>query len=345
MSAKRELEGASDSGFSEFRAFIRQAVENGEVWRMKHEGARDTVRRVVHSLLERLNREAAVLKEDLVFYQNLLSRVSSRRTKADGLKKLVLDNLSGTYETLTRRLEDDFKAGLSIGTILRRSIPLIRDKDIKTWLTELQTVFEHTASERIEADTLGVSRDLADEMQAMLNELTGEIEHRRNAIDGDFERFSTERLDLLERLRGKLQGLRIVDIVGEQGLEGSDLGSLTLAGGGLAALGTVIALATKLVVFDITGGILAAVGAAIIAAALFWKRRSILSDFSNKLNRSKKEFRNRLDQDISALYDRLFHEIEHVLSEPDRRIQAQMDQLQPWIDQAHILSEKINELS
>ncbi|MBN1625603.1 MAG: dynamin family protein, partial [Deltaproteobacteria bacterium] len=44
VSAKRETEGATDSGFSEFRGYLRDAVQSGDVWRMKVEGSRDTVR-------------------------------------------------------------------------------------------------------------------------------------------------------------------------------------------------------------------------------------------------------------------------------------------------------------
>lgn len=38
VSAKREMEGAADSGFAEFRDYFRRTVESGEVWRMKLEG-------------------------------------------------------------------------------------------------------------------------------------------------------------------------------------------------------------------------------------------------------------------------------------------------------------------
>ena len=134
MDAKRESKGASDSGFSEFREFIRKAVESGGVWRMKFEGARDTAGKVLSQILEKVCRDEAALADDLAFLQRLRAKVASRREKANGLRRLVVDNLSSTYDALARQLERNFREGLSVGSILRGSLPLVRDKTFQTWL-------------------------------------------------------------------------------------------------------------------------------------------------------------------------------------------------------------------
>ena len=338
LSAKRELEGASDSGFAEFREFLRSAVESGEVWRMKVEGSRDTVRKIAGDLLAKLSNEKAALVEDRAFYQDLLARVEGRREKAQSLRRLVVDSLGLSYDRLASRLEDDFREGLEVGTILRRSIPFLRDKDVKTWIRETQEKFEKTAKEEIEAESSRVSKDLSDEMKAMLDDLSAAIAHRQERQQKGGRPVASDRIDILERLRNQLRDLRISDIVDEKGIQGSDLGKLTLAGGGIAALGAVIAMATHLIAFDITGGILAAVGAGLVAVTLLWRRSAIMNDFSQKMKKSRDEFRARLDQEITQIFERLFLEIRHDLNEPLSRLDEEAARIASLAEEARLLS-------
>ncbi len=338
LSAKRELEGASDSGFAEFREFLRTAVESGEVWRMKVEGSRDTVRKIVGDLLARLRSEEAALAEDKTFYRDLLARVEGRRLKAQSLRRLVVDSLGLSYDRLASRLEDDFREGLEVGTILRRSIPFLRDKDVKTWIKETQEKFEKTAREEIDAESSRVSKDLSDEMKAMLDDLGAAIAHRQERQQKGGRPVASDRIDILERLRNQLRDLRISDIVDEKGIQGSDLGKLTLAGGGIAALGAVIAMATHLIAFDITGGILAAVGAGLVAVTLLWRRSAIMSDFSQKMKKSRDEFRARLDQEITQIFERLFLEIRHDLKEPLSHLDDETARISSLAEEARLVS-------
>ena len=339
LSAKRELEGASDSGFAEFREFLKSAVESGEVWRMKVEGSRNTARKIVNDLLARLRGEEAALVGDSAFYQDLLGRVEGRRVKAQSLRRLVVDSLGLSYDRLASRLEADFREGLEVGTILRRSIPFLRDKDVKTWIKETQEKFEKTAKEEIEAESTRVSKDLSDEMKAMLDDLAAAISHRQERQQKAERPVASDRVDILERLRSQLRDLRISDIVDEKGIQGSDLGKLTLTGGGIAALGAVIAMATHLIAFDITGGILAAVGAGLVAVTLLWRRSSIMKDFSLKIEKSRGEFRARLDQEITQIFERLFLEIQHDLKEPLSRLEAETARIVSLAEEARHVSE------
>ncbi|HOC38243.1 MAG TPA: dynamin family protein, partial [Thermodesulfobacteriota bacterium] len=337
LSAKREVEDASDSGFAEFRQFLREAVESGEVWQMKVEGGRDTLRRVLSRLLARLQSEEAALSDDRAFYEQLLAKVDGRRERARSLQRLVVDSLCATYDRLSVRLQRNFEEGLGIAAILRRTLPFVRDKDIKTWLRDLQDEFENSAKEEIEAESQRVSRDLSDEMRSMLVEINEAITVRSERPGPSALPLAYDRTELLERLQNRLGRLKIADIIGEQGLQGSDLGSLTLTGGGLAALGAVIALATNLMVFDITGGILAAAGASLVAVTLLWRRSAILTDFAARLEASGRDLRHRLEQEITQMFDKLFLELRHALQEPLASVDQQKARVSPLAARAEKL--------
>ena len=334
VSAKLESEGNADSGFNEFRQFLRNAVQTGEVWRMKVEGARATAGRVVDNLISRLRGEQVAIADDRVFYDNLLAKVKSRREKAKALRRLAVDSLCVSYDRLATRLEQDFKEGLGVGTVLRRSLPFIRDTDIKTWLKELQANFEKAAKKEIEAESSRVSKDISEEMTTMFNELTEAISHRHSATVERFPVMGFDRAEILIRLQQQLHDLRISDVAGEKGIRGSDIGRLSLTGGGITALGAIIALASNMMIFDITGGVIALSGAGIIAATLIWKRSGILNDFSQKLRKSREEFRDRLDTEISRIFEKLFMEIEHRLKEPLSSLEEKANRLEPLIEEA-----------
>jgi len=339
VSAKRETDGVPDSGFTEFREYLREAVQSGEVWRMKVEGARDTVRSIIANLLTGLRKEQAVIAEDKLFYERLLSRAEGRREKANSLRRLAVDSLCVTYDRLTSRLEQDFAEGLSVSALLRRSIPFLRDKDVKTWLKDLQAQFEKTSKQEIDGESMRVSKDISDEIKLMFDELTEAVAHRRNISREEGMPSASDRSEVLSRLQQQLQGLQISDIVGDKGIQASDLGSRTLAGGGIAAIGALIAFMTKIMVIDITGGVIALAGAGLVAVTLLWKRSGILRDLSRNLERSREEFRGRLDREIAQLFDKLFLEINHRLSEPLSSLEESSARLARIAEEA----EQINE--
>jgi len=341
VSAKREFEGATDSGYAEFRNFLTRAIQSGEVWNMKIEGSRDTAKKIVNGLIARLRSEQQAIADDMTFYKNLLSKVEARREKANALRRLAVDSLCISYDRLASKLEEDFTEGLGIGTVLLRAIPILRDKDVKTWLKELQANFESTSKQVIDTESMRVSKDISDEIMLMFSELTDAIVHRQSTTQEVFSTKDHDRTEILTHLQKQLQELRIADIVTNKGIQGSDIGKLSLAGGGIAALGAVIAFATQLVVLDITGGIIALVGAGLIAVTLIWKRSSILHDFSQKMNKSRSEFRERLDKEIARIFEKLFMEIEHRLEEPLSRLNSKAGQLSILVAEG----ERVNELS
>jgi gas vesicle protein len=344
VSAKLENERKPDSGFSEFRKYLGNAIQSGEVWRMKVEGARDTASQIASRVIVRLQGEQAAVEEDKAFYTTLLGRVKSRREKADALRRLAVDSLCVTYDRLADKLEQDFADGLGAGNVLRRSIPFLRDKDVKTWLRDLQANFEVASRKEIEAESARVSKDISEEMMSMFNELTEAID---NHHDKSTERFiirDPDRAEILTRLQQQLQDLRLSDIAENKGIEGSGIGRLSLTGGGLAALGAVIAFSSHLMIFDITGGILAIAGAGIIATTLIWKRAGILRDFRKKLRTSRDEFRHRLNVEIGRMFEKLFMEIEHRLKEPVSHLDEKSQRLLPLIQEAEQVKEKAEKI-
>lgn len=339
VSAKRETEGAPDSGFAQFRQFLSSAVENGDVWLMKLESTRDTVKKIVTTLHDRLKLEEASISGDMALLNELGNKVKRRREKTSELKRLLVNNLSVSYNRLSSIFENDFKEGLSVTNILRRSIPFMRDVDFKSWMEGLQSRFDKEAKAEIEDASKHVSRELSNEIQSMFDDLNSAISHRQEGKKTGGLSLGPDRADILERLQAKLQNIRVSDIIGDKASQASELGSLTLSGGGLAVLGAIIASVFHLVAFDITGGILAAIGTTLVAFTLLWKRPNILRNFSRKLAESQNEFRERFDQEISQIFEKIYLEIEFRLNESDRELKEKAELIRPLMKEAHLIIE------
>jgi ribosome biogenesis GTPase A len=341
VSANREREGSPDSGFSEFRDYLRKTIETGDVWQIKMEGAKATIQKIAAQLLAQQTEIHAALLSDKAFIETLRAKVASRREKVNSLRKSVVDSMCLTYERLANTLKQDFSNGLKVSTVLSRSIPLplIRDKDMKQWLADLQKSFEYRAKAEIEQEARRVSKDLYAEIDNLFQSLCQSIESHKSAIvssDLPSTQNRTVTLEILDGLRRKLDDLRISDLFASQSISALNLERLTMAGSGITAIGTVMALATKLVLLDITGGILAATGLMIVAGTLVWKRGAILSEFQQKIEESKGEFRERLNAEIEKLFAHIFLELEHRLSEPLKEIDLKINAVKPRIEEAEL---------
>jgi len=340
VSAKLEEENNTDSGFDSFRKYLSKAIQTGDVWRMKVEGARDTAVKIAGRLEVQLREEKHAIDDDKTFYDRLLSKVKMRREKAEALRQMAVDSLCASYDRLANGLERDFEAGLGAGAVLKRSVPLLRDKDVKTWLKDLQQNFETATRKEIDAESARISKDIAEEMQSMFDELTGAINQRHHTTMGRLINTDPDRAEILQRLQKQLHDLRLSDIADHKDIESSGVGRLSIAGGGLAALGAVIAIASNMMIFDITGGILAFTGAGMIAVTLIWKRSGILRDFKRKMKQSRDEFRHRLNVEISSMFEKLFLETEHRLKEPLVLLNEKTERLEPLIEGAAFIREK-----
>ncbi|MFN2508063.1 MAG: dynamin family protein [Chthoniobacterales bacterium] len=346
LSAKQEMEGNPQSGFAEFRHYLQSAIARGEVWRMKVEGSYETIRVVIAKLLEHLRAEQEAVAEERAFYHDLLQKVEARETKARALKQLIVESLSATYDRLAEESEHEFAEGLRIGKLLRRTIPFLRDKDLKTWLEDLEAGFQASALKQIATEAPDLSRDLFEEMQTLMKELAEGVAQRQEGLKTSMVLPpSAQHLEILEQLRAKLDRIRVADdILTDEVAETSDIRRLALAGSGVAVIGVVIVVLSENAWLNITGTAFAAIGTLLTASGLLWRRSGILRDFRRKLGRSRKEFHDRIEAEFSKVFDGLFYELRQFLTETIFRLDLQASHINPVLDETFRVGEAASEL-
>lgn len=347
LSAKRELEGWADSGFTEFREFLRYGIECGEVWRTKVEGSYQTIRTVMTKLLTHLRTEKEAIAEERTFYQGLLQKVETRQENATVLKASIVGQLSATYDRAARESEDQFAENLRFGEIFRRAIPFSGEKDNDAWLGELKTRFQNTRVE-IAREAPRVAQTLLTEMQSLTEELRLNIVRRQARIRESVILPQTAgRFEMLEQLKAKLASLRVAEInqiVHDTVGEAADIRKLTLTGTGLAAVGGLILLLSFQSWMGIMGVTFVALGVFLVVTGLLWRRTGLLRDFRQKLGASRKQFRERLDAHIGQIFDGLFYEVHQALTESIFRLEVQESFLTPLLEESFQVGESAAEM-
>jgi ribosome biogenesis GTPase A len=346
LSAKREMEGIPEHAFAEFRNFLQNTIACGEAWRMKVEGSYQTIRSVMTRLLAHLRTEKSAVDDERAFYQELLCLVDAREAKARGLKQLIVDKLAATYDSLARQSEDEFAKGLRIGKLMRRAVPFLRDKNTEAWLRDLKSDFEKTARKEMTAEAAQVSKDLFNEMRAMMDDLAQSIARRHERIRADvLLPKAAEQLETLKSLQTKLEGMRVDDnILRGKVEETTDVRKLAVAGSLLAGLGVVIAGLSPILWLDVTGGIFLGTGIFLVAVGLFWRRSTMLKDFKARLGDSQQQFRGRLDDEFGEIFDRLFYDVRQSLTESLFRLDLQASFNAPLLEETFQIGEAASDM-
>ena len=346
LSAKRELEAMPESGFSEFRDYLQNAIACGEVWRMKVEGSYQTLRSVMARLLSHLRLEKAAIDEERAFYQDLFRKVEAYEARAYSLKLAIVEKLSATYDSLAKQSEDEFAKGLRLGKLFKRAIPFFRDKDTRTWLQDLKARFERSARKEIENEAAELSKDLFDWMRTMMDELVQGIAGRQERIkENALLPQAASRLAMLEQLRSKFEFIRVDDeVLRGKVAETKDVRTLALAGSGLVGLGIIIVSLSPILWLDITGGIFLVTGIVLVAVGLLWRRSSVLRDFRQKLGDSRQEFQDRLDSEFSQTFDSLFYEVRQALTESVFRLDLQASFNAPLLEETFQIGEAASDM-
>ena len=325
VSALRERQGAQDSGFAEFRAYLRSSVESGDVWQIKFDGACTVLKQVITSIRSGLHEKKSLILDDIRFLEDLEKTLTERKSKLDKLQHLVVKDLLGTYDQVTGMFRQKFESGLEVGTILRRSLPIVRDKTIKDWIHNLNEEFKTDSAKDIEEAAAFRLEDIKEEINSMIDTIESKVKlqsdksllRQQNVVD-DREKIFRSLLDALDKDR---LGKHLQNVIEKD----TKLELNILGGGGLAIIGAAVAVFTKVAIFEVTGGILSAVGALVITLTLVWKRGAVLKEFNQKLFQGKEYFEQQISSKISILVERLFNEIVHMISVNREKLEKAKD--------------------
>ncbi len=303
VSAKEELMGMEEqSGFAPLKKFILDQVTGGRAHKQKLVSISDTTLQIISKLQSGLDLRKQQLELDIKFREDIKWTLTDHGQRAKHQSDILVENLMSAYDKVSDKYEKELSDSLSFFPVLRRSLGSIfsKSQSLKTWLEDfkvrLQADFGIGMQERINDRVL----DLAESIQQMAHTIDLQLRNSKTILSNDHEIFSEialRRQNVLRELREAfVQFINKTENFTTRKLVDTDtrIGTNVAAGSGVAVVGIILAAVTQGMVFDITGGVLTALGFLVAGVTLGFQRGKVLKQYKTEMDKG----RNRLEQEL-----------------------------------------------
>ncbi len=314
VSAKEELEGYhQQSGFEALRDFILDQVTGGKAQQHKLTSLSATVLNITAKLQQGLDDRQLQLDADMAFRQDIKWTLSDHGQQARHQADILIENLMAAYDRVAGKYEDELRDALSFFPVLRRSIGALfsKSQSLKAWLESfthrLQGEFGSGMQEKINDRVL----DLAESIQQMAHTIDLQIRNSKTILANDHEIFSEialRRQNVLKELREAFdQFINRTENFTTRGLVDTEsrVGTNVAAGSGVAVVGIILAAVTQGMVFDITGGVLTALGFLVAGVTLGLQRGKVMRQYKSEMEKGRKRLQEELSTELYSYIDSL----------------------------------------
>ena len=336
VSAKDELQGLTEqSGFEPLKKFILDHVTGGKAQKNKLISLTDTTFNILNKLQSGLDIRKKQLEADLKFRADIRWTLTDHGMRARHQADILVENLMNAYDRVANKYEDELSSGLSFFPVLKRSLGAIFSKSssLKAWLEDfkqrLQTDFGSGMQEKINDRVL----DLAESIQQMAHTIDLQIRNSQTILANDHEIFSEiaqRRQNILRELREAfLQFLDKTENFTTKGLVDTDtqVGTNVAAGSGIAVVGIILAAVTNGMVFDITGGVLTALGFIAAGITLGLQRGKVLKQYKAEMEKGKIRLQQELKTELYSYVERIKSGMDSQFKKFDELLQIETSEL------------------
>jgi hypothetical protein len=273
----------------------------------------DTLDRIVQRLQDAVDLRHRQYEADLAFRAEIRETLTHHGRLAEQQADLLIDSLMGRFDRIARKYGDELSASISFFPVLKRSIGSIFSKgqSLKAWLEDftlrLRTEFGTGFQEKINDGVL----DLAESIQQMVHHVDLQIRNSKTILSNDHEVFAAiaiRRQNVLRELREAFDQFvnHTENFTGRQ-LVNTDtqIGANVAASSGLAVVGIILAAVTQGMVFDVTGGVLTAVGFIVAGVSLGLQRGKVMRQYNREMELGRQRLHDELHEALYAYIERL----------------------------------------
>ncbi|HML55468.1 MAG TPA: dynamin family protein [Solidesulfovibrio magneticus] len=304
-------------GIEALRRHIRELTAGGGHFAGKLDATRRSALRLVQELGESLDERGRELAADSAEADRIRSRLDTARLAAGREAEVLRTRVEAAYARLSEAFLAAFAAELTLGGMLGRSVTSLwrRGKDAAgpaKRLAELGEAFGRDLEREVESIAAVGAAHIFESVSGYARILLDELRQRRSASSpGLGDPLSGERDRVLAEVAGRVETL-LAEGGPMAGLDSRAVATMdprAAMGGALVVLGTIFAVSVKSAVIDVTGGVVAALGALIAGSALYWQRPKVLREMRRRLAHGGETLRQELDERLSARLDRIFREL------------------------------------
>ncbi len=358
VSAKQEIEGQTEeSGFKTIKKYIADNITGGKAPFLKLQNNINTTRNINQRIYKGLQLREEQWNADKLFREDIRQTLSAQSEKSNAQVDILVENLVAAYDKITSRKEQELRDGLGVFSLIKRSFTALysKQKSAKEWLTglstELETDLNNVLKERLGKGVV----DIADSIQQMAKMIDLKIKSSDTILKNDHDLFSDiaeKRINVLRDLQDTFKEfMNKSENFTDEGLMSSDtnITGNVATGGGIAIVGVILNAVTSISLFDITGGVLTAVGLVFAGGSIVLQKRKIMEGYrseivkgrirmegevSDKLKNYILNIKKKIDANFNK-FDKLIEDEEKQISHLNKRyeyIGTTLDKIEKEID-------------
>jgi ribosome biogenesis GTPase A len=353
VSAKMEQEGQKkESGFRAVQEYIQQNITGGKAPILKLKNNLDITRNISERLAKGLSIRRQQWEADLDFRADIKETLTTQTEQSKRQVDVLVENLLAGYTRITNEKEAELNRGLSFFSLLRRSLAGIFSKhaSAKEWLSGLAGSLEKDLESELQQKLKTGVSDLAENIQSMVKMIDLKISNSQTILKNDHAIFSTiadRRSNILRELQEAFdqfmsgaENFTSRELFSDQ----SPVSPNLLTGSGIAVIGAIITTVTQLTVFDITGGVLTAVGIIFAGVSTSVRKRRIMKGFRDEVDKGRQRMESELTDKLKLYVGNLQEKIDGQFDSFDGMLEKEKGQLEQLENAQQEIDQRLDQM-
>ena len=353
VSAKQEQEGhTSESGFLPLRKFIDESILGGKAPILKMENNRSTLLNITQRIESGIHTRQMQYETDVNFRNDIEDTLQKHEGKSARQVDNLIDSLVVEYDKITKPKLIELRNGLTFGQMLSKSFRSAfgLNEGPKAWLTNLLASMENDLNLRLKDKLNTGVVDIADSIQEMGNVVDLKIRNSTTILKNDNEFFgqiATRRINILKDLQSSFaKFLNQTDNFYDESIahESGRIGGHVAAASGITAVGVILAAVTNGMVFDITGGVLTALGFVVAGITLGMRRKKIIASFDAEIEKGRVLFEEEISEKLKQYITSIKEKIDANFERFDNHLSKENEDLSQFTKSIKIINEQLDEV-
>lgn len=351
VSAKLELEGNSESGFSTIRDYIQANITGGQASTLK---LRNNIR-MAQNLTTKIQAGVAVrteqLNADLHFLQEIRDILENQEKLALQQVTLLVENVLTSYHQVGQQMElvllEDLKtfnlAKKAASSIFRKQPPL--SEQLKTFSDNLQTQLSKVLKDKLNEGVYSVAYNI----QQMAELIEQKIKHTPTILQNNHELFgdvAKHRETVLRDLEGRFrQFSESVNTIVNVDLSDNPVNfSSDIFVGAGAALGGALMTITTSLVLDMTGVFVGLGGLVYAGMSINRNRGKLLYNYHQQILKGSQELRQSVREKLENYIRTVKNKINENFKEFDAMVALEVQQVDKLKGKLNHISNDLSEM-
>ena len=333
------IQSQADGGFAAIQDLIRSTITGGQGYRLKLTSNIGSAEQIVERLGTDMGLISQQLQRDEAVVAKIRDRLGQGQSQSHYEVDALVERLMTQYERTIYQIKQEFRDGLSIFTLARRSVLSVfnRKQRIETWMNELKTRAQEDLEMTLDETSKDGAKRFIDGIQLMIKQLLAEL----TALQNDQLR-KTEitlpmleyRYEVIESIKGKVSSLLDDKSFMDCLTDTADSVEPGVAGGGiLAVIGGTIAAVTQVVILDIIGSVFLGVGVLLAGGVLIAKRHRLIQKLDDELENNRAKFEATVSEQLNARLSGIYDEIGVSFVDLYEYVDKERESLMPLIRQ------------